>query len=47
MVADADDHDLGLIRERLTWTPEQRLEAHAAFVRSYLAIRPAGPLIRD
>jgi hypothetical protein len=41
-----EDHDLGLIRERLRWTPEERLEANAAFVRWYLSIRPQGPLIR-
>lgn len=41
-----EEHDLGLIRERLTWTPDERLEANAAFVRWYLSIRPQGPLIR-
>jgi hypothetical protein len=44
---DGDAHDRGLILERLAWTPEQRLEANAAFLRFYLAIRPEGPLIRD
>jgi hypothetical protein len=43
---DAEDHDLGLIGERLRWTPDERLEANAAFVRWYLSIRPQGPLIR-
>ena len=43
---DPDEHDRSLISERLSWTPEQRLEAHAAFVRFYLAVRPDGPLIR-
>ena len=43
---DAEDHDISLIRERLRWTPEERLEANAAFVRWYLSIRPQGPLIR-
>lgn len=45
--ADGDRHDLGLIVERLGWTPDQRLEANAAFLRFYLSIRPQGPLIRD
>jgi len=44
---DADAHDRSLIVERLAWTPEQRLEANAAFLRFYLKIRPDGPLIRD
>jgi hypothetical protein len=42
-----DEHDRGLIVERLSWTPEQRLEANTAFLRFYLAARPEGPLIRD
>lgn len=42
-----DAHDRGLIVERLAWTPEQRLEANAAFLRFYLSFRPDGPLIRD
>jgi len=41
-----EEHDLGLIHERLRWTPEERLEANAAFVRWYLSVRPQGPLIR-
>jgi hypothetical protein len=44
---DPDDHDRSLITERLSWTPEQRLEANAAFLRFYLKIRPEGPLLRD
>jgi hypothetical protein len=44
---DGDDHDRGLIVERLGWTPEQRLDAHTEFLRFYHAIRPSGPLIRD
>lgn len=40
-------HDRGLIVERLAWTPEQRLEANAAFLRFYMTIRPEGPLIRE
>jgi hypothetical protein len=43
---EGEDHDLSLIRERLRWTPEERLEANAAFVRWYLSVRPQGPLIR-
>ena len=42
-----EDHDLGLIVERLAWTPEQRLAANAAFLRFYLAVRPSGPLLDD
>jgi hypothetical protein len=45
--ADGDDHDAGLIVERLAWTPEQRLAANAAFLRFYAAVRPDGPLIRE
>jgi hypothetical protein len=45
--ASADDHDLGLIVERLAWTPEQRLEANAAFLRFYQAVRPGGPLVHE
>jgi hypothetical protein len=41
-----EDHDLSLIRERLRWTPEERLEANAAFIRWYLGVRPEGPLVR-
>ena len=44
---DVDSHDRGLIVERLAWTPEQRLEANAAFIRFYLEVRPEGPLIRE
>ena len=44
---DPDDHDRSLITERLSWTPQQRLEANAAFLRFYLKLRPEGPLIRD
>jgi hypothetical protein len=43
---DPADHDLSLIRERLAWTPEERLEANAIFIRWYLEVRPQGPLIR-
>ena len=44
---DEEAHDRGLIVERLGWTPEQRLEANAAFLRFLLEIRPEGPLIRE
>jgi hypothetical protein len=44
---DPDDHDRSLITERLSWSPQQRLEANAAFLRFYLRMRPDGPLIRD
>ena len=40
-------HDRSLIVERLSWTPEQRLDANAAFLRFYWNVRPEGPLIRD
>ncbi|HYU35898.1 MAG TPA: hypothetical protein VEW48_27385 [Thermoanaerobaculia bacterium] len=45
--ADGEVHDRGLIVERLGWTPDQRLEANAAFIRFYLSVRPEGPLIRE
>jgi hypothetical protein len=41
-----EDHDISLIRERLRWSLDERLEANAAFVRWYLSIRPQGPAIR-
>ena len=44
---DDEAHDRGLIVERLGWTPEQRLEANAAFLRFFLEVRPEGPLIRE
>jgi hypothetical protein len=44
---DGETHDRGLIVERLGWTPEERLQANAAFVRFYLSVRPEGPLIRE
>jgi hypothetical protein len=46
-VDEGEQHDRGLIVERLGWTPEQRLDANAAFVRFYLSIRPQGPLLRS
>ena len=45
--ASDEDHDLGLIVERLAWTPEERLEANAAFLRFYHTVRPRGPLIDE
>jgi hypothetical protein len=45
--ADEDAHDRSLIVERLAWTPEQRLDANAAFLQFYWRMRPEGPLIRD
>ena len=45
--ANGEDHDRGLIVERLAWTPEQRLEANAAFLRFYHDVRPTGPMIRE
>jgi len=40
-----DEHDRGLIVERLACSPEKRLDANASFVRFYLSVRPQGPLI--
>jgi hypothetical protein len=45
--ADGEAHDRSLIVERLAWTPEQRLQANAAWVRFYLSARPDGPLIAE
>ncbi len=45
--ASGDDHDAGLIVERLAWTPEQRLDANAAFLRFHRAVRPTGPLLPE
>lgn len=45
--ADPEEHDRSLIRERLAWSPDERLEANARFVRFYLSVRPLGPLLRD
>jgi hypothetical protein len=42
-----DEHDRGLILERLSWTVEQRLDANTAFLRFYIAARPTGPLVGD
>lgn len=44
---DTDAHDRGLIVERLGWTPEERLEANARFLRFYLSVRPDGPLVTE
>ena len=44
---DPEDHDRSLITERLSWSPQQRLDANAAFLRFYFRMRPEGPLIRD
>jgi hypothetical protein len=46
-VEDPEEHDRSLIAERLSWTPQQRLEANASFLRFSLRLRPEGPLIRD
>jgi hypothetical protein len=45
--ADEDEHDRSLIVERLAWTPEERLEANAAFLRFYLSVRLEGPQIDE
>jgi hypothetical protein len=44
---DGEAHDRSLIVERLDWTPAERLEANAAFLRFYLRARPSGPLLRE
>ena len=46
-IDEAESHDRGLIVERLSWTPEQRLDANVAFLRFYLSVRPQGPLLRS
>ncbi len=43
---DGDEHDRGLILERLGWSVNERLDANASFMRFYLSIRPDGPIIR-
>ena len=43
---DGDEHDRGLILERLGWSVDERLDANASFMRFYLSIRPDGPIIR-
>jgi hypothetical protein len=45
--SDPEEHDRSLIVERLAWTPEERLDANAAFLRFYLSVRPEGPLIDE
>ncbi|MBM3779788.1 MAG: hypothetical protein FJW23_16360 [Acidimicrobiia bacterium] len=42
---DRDARDLRLNVERLSWTPEQRLEANATFLRFHMAARPTGPFV--
>lgn len=44
---DDEARDLGLIVERLAWSPEERLDANTEFLRFYLSARPEGPLIRE
>jgi hypothetical protein len=45
--AEPEAHDRSLIVERLAWSPEERLEANARFLRFYLSVRPDGPLILE
>jgi hypothetical protein len=45
--AEPDAHDRSLIVERLAWTPEERLEANARFLRFYLSVRPEGPRVAE
>jgi len=45
--SDPDSHDRGLIVERLSWSPEERLHANTAFIRLLLTVRPDGPLVRE
>ena len=44
---DPDADDRSLIRERIAWSPAERLEANGAFVAFAFAVRPQGPLLRD
>lgn len=44
---DGDARDRGLIVERLGWTPKERLDANAAFLRFYLSVRPEGSLLPE
>ena len=44
---DPEAHDRSMIVERLGWTPEERLDANAEFLRFYLSARPDGPLIHE
>ena len=42
---DPEYHDLTLIAQCLSRTPEERLAANEAFVDFYLSVRPDGPLV--
>ena len=44
---DPDADETSLIRERLEWSPDERLAANDAFVAFALRVRPEGPLLRD
>ncbi len=45
--SDPDADEASLIRERLEWSPGERLAANDAFVGFALSVRPEGPLLRD
>lgn len=47
MQADPDADDCSLIRERIAWSPAERLAANGAFVAFAFAVRPQGQLLRD
>jgi len=42
---DPDDHDLGLIVERLARTPEERLLDLQSMLKLLAEVRPDGPLV--
>jgi hypothetical protein len=44
---DDEAHDLGLIVERLAWTPEERLDANGAALSLWRDLRPSGPIALD
>ena len=44
---DPEADERSLIRERIAWSPAERLAANGAFVAFALGVRPQGPLLRD
>jgi hypothetical protein len=44
---DPEADDRSLIRERIAWSPAERLAANGAFVAFAFAVRPQGPFLRD
>ncbi len=45
--SDPDADERSQIRERLRWTPAERLAANASYVAFVRTARPQGPLLRD